>query len=728
MSGQLAAPAVSTGAMRALMRPRSVALIGASDDPTAIGGAPIANLRTFSMQRPLCLVSRSRPEIDGVKTLPSISALPDGIDCAILVVPSRSAAQALEECGERGVRAAIVFASGFAETGPDGAAAQTELADIARRYGMAVAGPNCLGLINFVDGLPLTFGAITPFPVPPRGGLGLIAQSGAMTMALTYAAHAERVPVTYAASTGNEAVVTLEDYLRFLLDDDSTRVVAILAEQVRRPREFRRLAARARQIGKPVVVLRAGRAGAAAAAAQSHTGALATDYAVIEAVLRSEGVTLVDTLDELVDVAGLLLRYPPPAAPGIGLVTDSGSVKTLSLDLAETMNASIAQLSQATVAQLTEELPEFASSGNPVDITAQALNKPLLYARAASRLLQDDAVGALVIAAMPGSDRQTAEQVDALLPVLAGAAKPVMYVFMGGGHLIPGGHDDRVRAAGIPVLRSVERALRCVAQATRAVGARPRDVPTAETSATPPCPEGPDGGTAIMTEQASKQLLRSYGLPIPEAVFARSVAELPALAGQLRYPLALKGQAPSLVHKTEAGAVVIGIQDETELCDAAAQMHSRLAGADHIEGYLLEQMAGPGIELILGARRDPDWDTVLLIGFGGVLTEVLDDVALLPGTAGEEAVRAGLDRLRGRALLDDFRGSGPADVDAVVQSVLALATFMREQPQVTEVDVNPLRVFTQGHGAMLLDATVITCNGAPARPAEPGGRNNAGQP
>ena len=161
--------------------------------------------------------------------------MPDGIDCAILVVPSRSAAQALEECGERGVRAAIVFASGFAETGPDGAAAQTELADIARRYGMAVAGPNCLGLINFVDGLPLTFGAITPFPVPPRGGLGLIAQSGAMTMALTYAAHAEHVPVTYAASTGNEAVVTLEDYLRFLLNDDSTRVVAILAEQVRRP-------------------------------------------------------------------------------------------------------------------------------------------------------------------------------------------------------------------------------------------------------------------------------------------------------------------------------------------------------------------------------------------------------------------------------------------------------------------------------------------------------------
>ena len=533
-------------------------------------------------------------------------------------------------------------------------------------------------------------------------------------MALTYAAHAEHIPVTYAALTGNEAVLTLEDYLAFLLDDDSTRVVAILAEQIRRPREFRRLAARAWQTGKPVVVLRAGRAGAAAAAARSHTGALATDYAVIEAVLRSEGVTLVDTLDELIDAASLLLRYPPPAVPGIGLITDSGSVKTLTLDLAEAMDASIAQLSQATVAQLTQELPDFASSGNPVDITAQALNKPQLYAQAAGRLLADDAVGALVVAAMPGSNRQTADQVDALLPVLAGAAKPVMYVFMGGGHSIPGGHDDRVRAAGIPVLRSVERALRCVAQVTRTAGAYPEDVPAAGTGGTPPGPERPGGAAVIMTEQASKQLLRSYGLSVPEAVFVHSVAELPASASQLRYPLALKGQAPSLVHKTEAGAVLIGIEDEAGLRDAAAQMHSRLAGVDDLEGYLLEQMAGPGIELILGARRDPGWGTVLLVGLGGVLTEVLDDVVLLPGTAGAEAVLAGVNRLRGRALLGDFRGSGPADVGAVVHSVLALATFMREQPHVTEVDINPLRVFSRGRGAMLLDATIITRNGAPA--------------
>jgi len=715
VTGPVEGPAVSAGAMRALMRPRSVAIIGASDDPTAIGGAPIANLRAFSMPRPLCLVSRSRSEIDGVKTLPSISALPDEIDCAILVVPGHTTAKALEECGEHGVRAAIVFASGFAETGLDGAAAQTELAEVARSYGMAVAGPNCLGVINFVDGLPLTFGAIAPFPVPLTGGVGLVAQSGAMTMALTYAAHAEHVPITYAVSTGNEAVVTMEDYLAFLLDDDATRVIAILAEQIRRPREFRRLAARARQVGKPVVVLRAGRAGAAAAAAQSHTGALATDYAVIEAVLRSDGVTLVDTLDELTDVAGLLLRYPRPTAPGIGLVTDSGSVKTLTLDLAGTMDASIAQLSHATVAQLTSELPEFASSGNPVDITAQALNKPQLYAQAADRLLEDDAVGVLVVAAMPGSDPQTAQQVDALLPVLASAAKPVMYVFMGGGHPIPGGHDDRVRAAGIPVLRSVERALRCVAQVTRTIGAYPEDVPASGTGGTLACPERPGSAAAIMTEQASKRLLRSYGLPVPEAVFARSAAELPASASQLRYPLALKGQAPSLVHKTEAGAVVIGIQDEAGLRDAAAQMRSRLAGVDDLEGYLLEQMAEPGIELILGARRDPDWGTVLLIGLGGILAEVLDDVVLLPGAAGEEAVLAGLNRLRGRALLDDFRGSGPADVGAVVHSVLALATFMREQPHVTEVDVNPLRVFSRGYGAMLLDATIITGNSpAPA--------------
>ncbi|BEP13329.1 acetate--CoA ligase family protein [Acidothermaceae bacterium B102] len=686
---------VAAEAMESLVRPRSLAIVGASDDPSSIGGAPLVNLSAFGAVLPVHLVSRSRTEINGSPCLSSIDLLPADVDCAVLVVPAHAAAASLEACGRRGVRAAIVYASGFAETGAAGAAAQQELVDVAARYGMAVAGPNCLGLINFVDGLPLTFGSIAPQAVPASGGLGLVAQSGAMTMALTYAAQAEGVPVSYAISTGNEAVVTLEDYVGFLLEDDHTRCVAVLAEQIRRPREFRRLARRALAYEKPLVLLQAGREGAAAAAAASHTGALAGDYLVIETVLRDCGVVLVDTLDELVDAAGLLTRCARPSAAGIGLVTDSGSVKTLTLDLAAATGFALPELHAATTAHLVEVLPEFATVGNPVDITAQGLNKPSLYGDAAQALLDDDAIGMLLIAAMPGSDRQTGEQVDALLPVLSNVTKPVVYVFMGGAHPIPGGHDARVRAAGIPVLRSPERALRFLGKVAASAGAR---------AATEPESVLP-GVATTLTEHASKLLLSAHGLPVPRSALVSDVQGASSAAARLGYPVVLKAQAASMLHKTEAGAVAVGLADDAELRTAFSVMSRRVGGAADLDGYLVETMAGPGLELIVGARRDPDWGVVLLVGMGGVLAELLSDVVLLPADADESRIRDGLAQLRGHRLLEGFRGAGPVDVDAVVTTVVAVGHLMRDEPGVVEVDLNPLRVFAVG--ASVLDATVM---------------------
>ena len=689
---------LAPASIQALVRPRSLAIVGASDDPSSIGGAPLVNLTAFGSGLPLHLVSRSRSEINGVACLSAIDQLPLGVDCAVLVVPAHAAAVALEECGRRGVRAAIVYASGFAETGPSGAEAQQALVDVAAKHAMAVAGPNCLGLINFVDGLPLTFGSVAPQAVPPSGGLGLVAQSGAMTMALTYAAHAEGLPVSYAISTGNEAVVTLEDYLGFLLEDEHTRCVAVLAEQIRRPRVFRQLARRALQYGKPLVLLQAGREGAAAAAAASHTGSLAGDYAVIETVLRDCGVVLVDTLDELVDAAGLLTRRGRPSRPGLGMVTDSGSVKTLTLDLSGQAGFSLPDLHESTTARLVEELPEFATVGNPVDITAQGLNKPSLYGAAAQALLDDENIGVLLVAAMPGSDRQTGEQVDAVLPVLSRTTKPVVYVFMGGGHVVPGGHDARIRAAGIPVLRSPERALRFLAKVAASVGAVPGADPAVE--------QHPQAAVATaLTEHASKLLLAGRGLPVPRSELVSRPDEALAAASRLGYPVVLKAQAASMLHKTEAGAVAVGLVDEAQLAAALGQMQERVGAVAGLEGYLVESMAAPGLELIVGARRDPDWGVVLLVGIGGVLAELLADVVLLPGGADAARVRSGLGRLRGRRLLEGFRGDGPYDVDAVVTTVLALGELMRDDESVVEVDLNPLRVFVRG--ASVLDASVI---------------------
>lgn len=684
------------------MRPRSIAIVGASDDPSAIGGAPIVNLTAFGTGAELHLVSRSRTSINGRRCLPAIAALPAGVDCALLVVPADAAAAALADCGERGVRAAIVFASGFAETGETGALGQDELRQVAERYEMAVAGPNCLGLMNFVEGIPLTFGAIAPHPVPPGGGLGLVAQSGAMTMALTYAAHAEGVPVSFAVSTGNEAVVTLEDYLAFLLEDTHTRCIAVLAEQIRHPVRFRRLAARARAIGKPLVLLHAGREGAAADAARSHTGALAADHAVMETVLRADGVVMVNSLDELVDAAGMLTRFAMPVSPGLGMVTDSGSVRTLTLDLAEALGVHLAELQPRTTARLTDALPAFAAIGNPVDITAQGLNKPALYAEAVAALLEDDGVGALLVAAMPGSDRQTGDQVNALLPAIHRAAKPVVYVLMGGGHPVPGGHDARLRAAGVPVLRSPERALRALGRIAASTAA--------PSSTTVDAAFPVSAVTTTLTEHQSKALLERYGLPVPQRALVRSAAAAAAAAEEVGFPVALKAQAPSMMHKTEAGGITVALADQPQLRAAYDEMSLRLGGVADLEGYLVEAMAEPGLELILGARRDPEWGVVLVAGFGGVLTELLDDVVLFPASVDSQAITAGLARLRGSRLLYGFRRSRPVDVEAVVASVQAISRLMRDEATIVEVDFNPLRAYEQG--VLVLDASIVISGSA----------------
>lgn len=677
--------------------------------PESIGGAPIALIERFGYGGDVHCVSRTRAEVNGRLCVDSIGELPYGVDALILAIPKVGVAEAIEAAGRRGVGGAIVFSSGYAEAGPGGAGEQLELASVATSYDLALAGPNCLGLINFTQSVPLTFGDASP---NRRGGgpsLAIISQSGAMSLALTYAAMAQDITLSYTISTGNEAVLGIEDYLGVILDEDGIRAVALLIEQIRRPAEFIELARVARQRGVALCVLHTGRGARAQASSLSHTGAIAGDQEVMRAILSREGVLFIDSLDELIDTVGIVVKCPTPTAAGVAFMTDSGAAKTYAIDVSDDIGLLLPELRAPTLATLTDVLPAYATASNPVDITAMGLNDPSLYARVASTLLGDDDVGCLVVSSMPGSDVQGTQQVEALLPVLVAAIKPVIYTIMGGESPLPLTNKLKIFDAGLPLFRSPERALR----AARNVTSLARTLVEGESRV---APGGFDAleldarGGGHVSEYAAKALLSRAGMRVPAGELATDVHSARAAAARLGYPVVLKVVSAQILHKSDVGGVFV-VADEEELSRAHAQMRARIAATRPdavVDGVLVEGVVNGGVEMIVGARRDSSWGDNVLVGLGGVWTEVIHDAVVLAADADRREIVAGIDSLRGAATLRGARGGVMSDIDALVHAVELIGGLLRATPAVAEIEVNPLLVLAKGEGVVALDALIVT--------------------
>ena len=414
-----------------LLRPRSIAIVGVSPEPASPGATVLASLQNFGYGGAIHLVSRGRTQVLGRGCVGAIDELPDGIDAAVLCVPREAVRDAVAACGRRQVGGAIVFASGFGESGEAGRAAQDELAAVARDGGVALLGPNCLGLVNQIDGVPLSMGLLAPAH-DRAPTVGLVAQSGAMMSAIREAARHKGVGFSHMISTGNEAVVGMEDFLAELIDDAPTRVIALFVEQIRHPPLLLALTARARAAGKPIVLFHSGRSSAARSAAQSHTGALAGDFRIMAALVAHQGVVLVDGFDELVDTMALLARCPAPPSAGVGIITNSGAFCGIAHDVAADAGLAVAQPSAATLERLRAVTPPFTVPGNPLDLGTLLMRSPHLLAEAARAMLGDDAIGSLVIAAVLGTPAQALDKANAVLPVLDAAQKPVAFGAIGG--------------------------------------------------------------------------------------------------------------------------------------------------------------------------------------------------------------------------------------------------------------------------------------------------------
>jgi acyl-CoA synthetase (NDP forming) len=690
-----------------LLRPRSVAIVGASDKPGALGASVLANLERQGFDGEIHLVNPKRAEIGGRRCVATVDDLPEGIDVAVLAIPRAGVLDVIRGLAGRRVGAAIVFSAGFAEDGPQGLADQQEIARIAAEADMIVEGPNCLGLVNFVDRIALTFIELPEPRADSDRRVGIVSQSGAMAAVLATTMIAREVPLSCYISTGNEAASGVEDYLDHLVGDPATSVVGMIVEHFRKPARFLAAARAARAAGKQVVLLHPGRSAAGAASAATHTGAMAGDYEVMRVHVERAGVILVDTLEELGDVVEMLARYASPVAKGLGVIAESGAFKAIMLDQAETLGLVLPPLGDADSPALRAALPDFVPVSNPLDVTAQGLVDPGIYGRTIAALAADDRIGAILVTLIQTDTGTSHIKFDAVLDALRASppGKPVIVAGVDEGGIILAEDIAALRAEGVMYLPTAERALRALARMRPA-----RDIAVLPTGDAAPLAGLPAAG-ATVPEYRAKDLLGTRGIAFPSGTLAGSAEEAVAAAERLGYPVVLKAQAAALPHKSDAGGVVVGMADAQEVRAGWAKLQTAVAAARPdltLDGVLVEPMAARGIELIVGARNDPHWGATILVGFGGVSAELLHDVRLLPAGLDRDAIAAELRRLRLAPLLDGFRGEPAMDVDAVAALVEALGKVVAATPAIREIDLNPVMVYPRGHGAIALDALIQT--------------------
>ena len=692
-------------AVRRFLRPRSVAIVGISTRAGSAGQVILQSLKVNNFTGDIHLVGRTSEPIDGRRVLQSADELPEGVDLAVFTLPAAGVREAIEACARRKVGSALVFAAGFAEVGDH--ATQDAVTQTARAAGLALVGPNCLSVTNNVDGLMLHMLFAREAQRGVTDGVAFVGQSGGLLGHFERATEGRSLPLTYVISTGNEAGLESTDFLEFLVEDAATRVVALYTEEIRRPADFLAACRRARAAGKPVVLMQAGRSAKARKSAQSHTGALIGDFATMKTQVEDAGAIVVATMDEMMDLVEILVRFPHPPAKGPGILTASGAYVGLTNDFAEEVGLDIPELAPETLEKVRAVLPAYGNYGNPLDATAGFSLESL--PAVVKALIDDPNVGMLFIS----FPIRYAAMVKAFNKGMADSPKPKVMVALG--DTWPLGPDVLQAVAESPAVfsRSSDRMLRAITLYTRygRLLARPPD-------AAPPAPLTglPAIGRGPQPEWLAKQVIKAAGVRVPEGELARSADEAAAVARRVGYPVALKAQAAALSHKTEAGGVMLNLTDEGALRDGFAKVMDnvkRAAPGVTLDGVLVERMLPKGLELMVGAKRDPAWGVVLLVGLGGIWVEALGDVQVLPATADDAQVIEALGQLRAAKLLAGVRGEPAADIEAVAKAATSIARLIRTVPEIGEIEINPLMVHARGEGATALDALIISAGEAP---------------
>jgi acetyl coenzyme A synthetase (ADP forming)-like protein len=712
---------VEGGNLEALLRPRSVAVIGASRTPGSIGGVLLGNLLEKGFAGPVYPVNPKATFVHSVRAYPDVESLPEAPDLAIVVVPAPQVAAAVEACGRRGVRAVVVVSAGFREVGAEGAERERALLAIVRRYGMRMVGPNCLGVLNREESVRLdaTFAPAWP----PSGGVAFSSQSGALGLAILEYAKEIGIGISQFVSVGNKADVSGNDLLEFWENDPGTRVILLYLESFGNPRRFLEIA---RRVGreKPILAVKSGRTLAGRRAASSHTGALAGPDTAVDALCAQSGVIRTDTIEELFDVAMVLAHQPPPRGNRVGIVTNAGGPAIMATDACETHGLEVPTLADATVAALRAFLPPEASTRNPVDMIASA-DGPA-FERAVRLVATDPGIDAVLVIFVPpmitapeavaGAIVRGVLAATAELTAVGEGAKPIVSCFMGA-HGVPAA----LREGAIPSFAFPESAAIALSRAARWGRWR------SETAGTIPALDGFDLGRARaavaralarsnggdgalwLDPDETRELLTAAGLAMPGSGRARTAADAVATARRIGFPVALKIVSDTISHKSDIGGVRLDLRDAPDVESAFGDLRRALEarGAQNSDdGVLVQQMIEGGVDTLVGLTRDPTYGPLVAFGLGGVDVELLGDVVFRLAPLTDRDAAEMVKGIRAARRFDAWRGAPPSDVPAIGQALLRVSRLAAEIPEIEELDLNPLRVRARGRGAIVLDARI----------------------
>jgi acetate---CoA ligase (ADP-forming) len=680
----------ASASMKVFFEPKSIAIVGAGRRRGNIGAEVFHNLVQAGFQGVVYPVNEHARVVGSVRAYPRITDIPDEVDLAIIVVPADTVESIVDDCIGKGVRGIIVISAGFAETGADGRAREQAILEKVREAGVRMIGPNCMGVINTDPEVALN---ATFSPVyPPLGRVAMSTQSGALGLAILDYARSMNIGISTFVSVGNKADVSSNDLIQYWAEDPRTDVILLYLESFGNPRNFGRIAKRIAR-NKPIVVVKSGRSRAGARAASSRTGALASTDLIVGALFRQAGIIRTDTLEELFDIANLLAHQPVPVGRRVAILTNAGGPGILAADACESHGLELPTLADATVQELRSFLSPNSSVANPVHMVA--CSAPGHFERATRLLLSDENVDSLIVIFIPPLVTDSDAVAAAIVEGAKGAGdKPVLANFM----------SARGRPkilSNIPSYIFPEAAASALAKLTsygewrrRPPGAVPAFTDIRAEDARAVVERASARGGGWLSPKEVHDLFAAAGIPVAKARFVASADEAVKAAAAIGYPVAVKAAGPTIIHKTERGGVALGLSDEAAIRQAYTGMLDRL-GRD-LTGVLVQEMVPGGVEVIVGATLDPTFGPLVLYGSGGILVELLNDVAFRISPLTETDVRDMINEVKGTALVRGYRGAPRADEEALSEIILRVSALIEICPQIHELDANPVKVLEKG--------------------------------
>ncbi len=687
-----------SNALSFLLRPKSIVVIGATPDTNKLNGRPLHFLQRDGYEGNLYGVNPKYSDINGIPCFPDVASLPEAPDLAIVAVSQKLATNVVGELGKKGVPVAVLFSSGYSEIGPKGAEYEKELLEVARANGIRICGPNNLGLINAFEHVTATFSQYAD-ETPVAGPVAFASQSGAFGTGISALARSRGIGLGYFINTGNQADITLMDALIEIADDTRISVLSGYIEGLREGNGLIQLAKKAREVKKPLIITKVGRKAAGARAAASHTGSLAGEDRVFDGVLRQHGGIRARNEEHMLDLVMALSCCEPTTGKGLALITQSGGAGVLMADRAEELGLDVPMPSAETQEKLREVIPAFGSASNPIDVTGQFLAEPKILSDSIKIALEDPSIDCCIVwlQLMHGySDLLT----DVFKEVKAEVKKPFIVCWIEA----PEKARKQLMEAGICVISATERAVDAAAGLVRYGEIQAMNDTLTSDAPTIIANRPPSDNAAAVPAMKAAKFLQDAGIPLAPAGLATDANSACELAQELGYPVAIKIESADILHKTEAGGVRLGISDSTSVSEAVNEVLANARAHDpsaNIDGVIVQHMAKPATELVLGIRRDPVFGPVVMVGLGGIFIEILEDVSFAAAPITPQQAEQMLGQLQGRAVLEGARGKSPVDQSKLADLICKLSEFAIAHPELVELDLNP--VFADGGNFVAVD-------------------------